>query len=102
MAYTLEEIKELVETLTPIVKNAIEAGSLSVEDLRVAESMDFVNSLPALEEKGLNVSYVKVRLKDLLGKLDGDYAKGAIKDDPMMISLTDSAIGLGTSIASLL
>lgn len=75
MAYTLEEIKELVETLTPIVKNAIEAGSLSVEDLRVAESMDFVNSLPALEEKGLNVSYVKVRLKDLLGKLDGDYAK---------------------------
>lgn len=68
MAYTLEEIKELVETLTPIVKNAIEAGSLSVEDLRVAESMDFVNSLPALEEKGLNVSYVKVRLKDLLGK----------------------------------
>ena len=37
--------------------------------------MDFVNSLPALEEKGLNVSYVKVRLKDLLGKLDGDYAK---------------------------
>ena len=51
MAYTLEEIKELVETLTPIVKNAIEAGSLSVEDLRVAESMDFVNSLPALEEK---------------------------------------------------
>lgn len=40
MAYTLEEIKELVETLTPIVKNAIEAGSLSVEDLRVAESMD--------------------------------------------------------------
>ena len=59
MAYTLEEIKELVETLTPIIKNAIEAGSLSVEDLRVAESMDFVNSLPALEEKGLNVSFVR-------------------------------------------
>ena len=31
MAYTLEEIKELVETLTPIIKNAIEAGSLSGE-----------------------------------------------------------------------
>lgn len=53
MAYTLEEIKELVETLTPIIKNAIEAGSLSVEDLRVAESMDFVNSLPALRRKVL-------------------------------------------------
>ena len=61
MAYTLEEIKELVETLTPIVKNAIEAGSLSVEDLRVAESMDFVHSLPGVVEKGLNVSYVRVR-----------------------------------------
>ena len=71
MAYTLEEIKELVETLTPIVKNAIEAGSLSVEDLRVAESMDFVNSLPALEEKGLNVSYVKVRLKESVSYLRG-------------------------------
>lgn len=75
MAHTLEEIQELVEVLAPVIKNAIEAGALSVQDLRVAENMDFVNSLPALEEKGLNVSYVKVRLKDLLGKLDGDYAK---------------------------
>lgn len=72
---TVDEIQQLIEVLTPIIKSALEAQSLSVNDLPVADNMDYVNSLPALEEQGLNVRTVKVRLKDLLGKMDGDYAK---------------------------
>lgn len=75
MAYTIDDIKTLVSLLTPLIKAELETGSLGVEDLRMVDNLDHVNSLPALEEIGMNPpSVVKAPLKLLIGKLEGDYA----------------------------